>query len=256
MAISHKLVNLIKRLSFKNGEPYRFKGRELRFCVGSRPVRRKYINSDNDIVRNDVLQIEYFEKYFNPDDVLWDIGSHHGHYSIFAGAIASGHNQVFSFEPDRAAREIQLQNIKLNGLDRNIKVFDYAISFCDKEVLFNTQGGNANSHIVKDPATINRGEVVSVMARSLNSLLNELPSPRFVKIDTEGAEIDILKGADKLLSNKDVRFICELHPFAWDRFDVSFGDFLKIIDKHRRSVVLLDSNKSAAQLPYYGTILF
>ena len=92
--------------------------------------------------------------------------------------------------------------------------------------------------------------------RSLNSLVKELPAPSFVKIDTEGAEIDILKGASELLKNSSVKFICELHPFAWDHFGVTYSEFTDILAAHGRTIKLLDDQKSMSELPYYGTVLF
>jgi hypothetical protein len=107
----HQLIKYIKNVIFGGVEGYSFNNQRLVFSVGSRPIKRKFINSENDVVRNDVLQIEYFEKHFNEEDILWDIGSHCGHYSIFCASIAKGNNQIFSFEPDAAARNIQKKNI-------------------------------------------------------------------------------------------------------------------------------------------------
>lgn len=256
MTLQPAIVNLVKRVLYLYGEPYSFKNKKLHFSVGSRPVRMKYIDSDNDIVRNDVLQIQYFQKNIKDNDVLWDIGSHHGHYSIFAASLVNGNNQVFSFEPDAAARAVQRKNIDLNKFGQKIKLFDFAMSGSDGDIFFNSQGGNANSHIIKNISNLNRGKVVTIRGRSIDSLLLELPKPTFVKIDTEGAEIDILKGAANLLAMKDVTFICELHPFAWPQFGVQFSDFTSILSKSDRCIELLDHKKSFDQLPYYGTVLF
>jgi hypothetical protein len=47
------------------------------------------------VVRIDVLQINYLENTFKPSDVLWDIGSHAGHYAFFAASIVKEENQFF-----------------------------------------------------------------------------------------------------------------------------------------------------------------
>lgn len=249
------VINSIKKFIYGRSEKYKFNGNGLLFKTGSRPIRRKYRDSANSVVRNDVLQIEYFEKEFGPSDVLWDIGSHFGQYSLFAASVAGGKNQVFSFEPDADAKKIQLENIKLNDMWEKIRILDCAVSDSNGILRFKSEKGNSNSHLIKDESD-EAADVISVPSRSINSLLSELPEPTFVKIDAEGAEIDILQAASDLLQKKSVRFICELHPFIWNKFQVTYDQFEAIIKKFGRKLELLDPNKRVKDLPFYGTVLF
>lgn len=251
----HDIVKAVKQVVYGSTEKYVFKNQSLLFKTGTRPIKRKYINANDDVVRNDVLQIEFFEANFKPSDVLWDIGSHYGHYSIFCASVAKGSNQIFSFEPDPVAREIQLKNVSLNHLDTRIKVFDIAVSDKEGVLQFKSNKGDSTSSIVKNMKDSD-SDIITVPSNTIDNLLNKFPAPTFVKIDTEGAEIDILSAADKLLENKEVNFICELHPFAWDAFGVSYYDFEQIINKYGRTLSLLDNQKSLSSLPFYGTVLF
>ena len=251
----HSIAAAIKKIIYAKGEPYLFSHSTLKFYPGTRPIKRKYINANNDVVRNDVLQINYFEKHFKPNDIFWDLGSHNGHYSIFAASIVNGNNQVFSFEPDPVASKVQEANIKLNNFQQKINLLKIAVSNTNGILLFDAQDGNSTSHIIKNKQ-VGKGTVVEVSTKTIDTLLQELPEPTFIKIDTEGAEIDILKTADILLANPNIKFICELHPFAWDGFGVKYQEFTDILKKHNRTLSLLDTNKKIADLPYYGTVLF
>lgn len=251
----HKLAGIFKKVVYPHGEPYTFKEKTLFFTVGSRPLRRKYINSKTDTVRNDLLQIEYFEREFKPTDVLWDVGSHHGHYSIFAASLVKGDNQVFSFEPDADAMTVQQQNIRRNGFESKITLMNIAISGIDGQMMFSPQHGNANSHLVKSSSS-EGSELIAVETATLNTLCGEIAKPTFVKIDTEGAEIDIMANASELLSDRSVTFVCELHPFAWRDMGVHYEDFLQSLEQFGRVPVPLDPLKSATDLPFYGTVLF
>lgn len=251
----HQLAIGLKKIFIGSFENYLFKGNKLKFVTGTRPIKRKYINSDNDIVRNDVLQINYFENNFHSHDVFWDIGSHNGHYSIFAASVVAGNNQVFSFEPDSVASDVQEINIKLNIFEQKIKLLKVAVSNSNGVLLFDSQNGNSNSHIIKNKIQA-KGTVVEIPTKTLDSLLLEIPEPSIIKIDTEGAEIDILKSSDKLLSNPKIKFICELHPFAWESFGVSYNDFTSVLKKYKRTISLLDTKKKLSDLPYYGTVIF
>lgn len=252
---THRLAGLIKKVIFPGGEPYMFRGERLYFQVGSRPLRRKYITSSSDTVRNDILQIEYFEKEFRSDDVLWDIGSHHGHYSIFAASVVNGNNQVYSFEPDTEAMSVQQKNIKRNAFEKKIQAMNVAVGGINGQMMFSSQHGNANSHLVKLPATED-DDMIAVETVTLNKLLGEIRQPTFVKIDTEGAEIDIIANASQLLSNRSIRFICELHPFAWKNMGVRYEGLLSALGEYGREPLPLDPRKSADDLPFYGSVLF
>jgi FkbM family methyltransferase len=253
MINKHQAVGIVKRLIYPMGEPYIFAGKTLKFKAGSRPVRRKYVTSANYITRNDVLQINYLEKNFGQQDVLWDIGSHYGHYSIFAASVALGTQQVFSFEPNTDARKIQVANLKLNNLQNKVSVLDVAVSNNDGYEHFSSKGGNANAHLVKGNGDSRHKKV---QCTSLDSLANRLPLPTFVKIDTEGAEIDILSTAGRLLEDKKVTFICELHPFAWKYFNANFDQLLAILSRYNRIISFIDPDRSTKDLPFYGTVLF
>lgn len=252
----HDVARFVKQIIFgQKGEPYTFQNTILRFLSGSRPIKLKYINSKSPVTRNEVLQIKYFSENFKPSDVLWDIGSHHGHYSIFGSSIVEGKNNIFSFEPDTAALSTQKKNIELNKFQDKIKVFNLAVSDKEGELKFKMLNGNSQSHIAKS-TEVNEDNIVTVPTKTLNSLLNEIPKPTFVKIDTEGAEIDIISQGSKLLEDKSIRFVCELHPFAWKSFNVEYRQFEETLKKYNRTLLLLDPEKKLSDLPYYGTVMF
>jgi FkbM family methyltransferase len=255
MTFWFSLVKAIKNILFIRGEKYDFSGISLRFLANTRPARMVYLESGNDIVRNDLLQIKFLEKQFKPGQVIWDIGSHYGHYSIFAASVSEHKDRVYSFEPDAKARIVQEKNIAMNSLQDRIKIMDVAVSKEDGIVDFLELNGNSNSHIINGDM-VTDSKVRRITSRSLDSLLKEIPCPDFVKIDTEGAEIDILFGGSALLSNPKVNFICELHPFAWDAFGVTYAAFVDLMQKHNRTITLLDARKKSSDLPFYGTVLF
>jgi len=91
---------------------------------------------------------------------------------------------------------------------------------------------------------------------SLDKYLNEkgLGFPRYIKIDTEGAEISILRGMTNVLKS-GATVLCELHPYAWEEFGVSFGDFLQIIRDCKRSVRYLDGAARVEDGASYKTII-
>src|SRR5437867_2318742 len=82
-----------------------------------------------------------------------------------------------------------------------------------------------------------------VPVTTLDSYLAQraLPTPRCVKIDTEGAEIRVLQGARNLLSSS-ADMLCELHPFAWPLVGNSLQQLKDLVAKHGRRLRYLDQS--------------
>ena len=76
--------------------PYRIPGQTLRYLPGTRPVRLRYIGSDNAVVRYDALQVQLLSTQLNEGDTAIDIGAHHGVYSIIMAARC-GHSGLSGF---------------------------------------------------------------------------------------------------------------------------------------------------------------
>jgi hypothetical protein len=80
-----------------------------------------------------------------------------------------------------------------------------------------------------------------------------LPTPRWVKIDAEGAEIRILHGALKLLSS-NAGIVCELHPYAWRDFGDTITDLKTLAAAAGRRIRYMDQNVELGDNPEYGTV--
>jgi hypothetical protein len=75
-----------------------------------------------------------------------------------------------------------------------------------------------------------------------------------VKIDAEGAEIRILKGAKRVLaSNADV--VCELHPYAWPEFGNTFAELKMLVAAAGRHIRYLDRDAEIGDRANYGIVL-
>jgi FkbM family methyltransferase len=120
--------------------------------------------------------------------------------------------------------EVWLQNhavtvlVKNFSLNQNIKRPMVEMCACSDEIgeaILFTRDGNSRSSLVPsvvESSTKKKPEEIRVPIVTLDSyLLEHRLAPRCVKIDAEGAEIRILKGAKQVLaSNADI--VCELHP--------------------------------------------
>jgi hypothetical protein len=81
-----------------------------------------------------------------------------------------------------------------------------------------------------------------------------IPNPHWIKLDTEGAEINILRGARKVLES-GTRIVCELHPYAWNDFGTSFEELLGIVNDCGRKIRYLDETLKIEDGAVYGAVI-
>ena len=129
-------------------------------------------------------------------DIVVDVGAHYGIYTILSATIVSSKGLVLAFEPYPHSYRTLLLNATLNRLS-NVKAFNVALGDFD---------GTAKLYIASSPAyhstMFEVGEkALNVYIRRLDNVIEELALDRIdlIKIDAEGAELKILKGAQNVI---------------------------------------------------------
>lgn len=163
--------------------------------------------------------LDWIDRYVKPGDVLFDIGANVGVYSIYAALRGRRACRVFAFEPEFRNFASLNANILLNGLSDLITA--YCLALADEPRLAVLQSGQDESGHSGNyldrcaPAGAAAVRVQGAVSASLDDLVYRygLPCPNHLKIDTDGAELAIVNGADRLLSDPRVTSImCEIEP--------------------------------------------
>jgi FkbM family methyltransferase len=259
--LSHQTALRLKELVWgRRGEPYPIPGHVLRYAPGTRPVRPRYATSLNPAVRYDAMQAQLFAEGLNEGDTAIDIGAHAGQYALIMAARCGRSGHVAAFEPDPHARRKLARNIALNPGVKAPVVEALAVSDAPGEAVLYSQGGNSQSSLAKSgigEAAAESAETFTVPLVRLDDYVAErgLAPPRWVKIDTEGAEIRILQGAPNLLAGPS-NILCELHPYAWAEFGNSFEELQAAVSGAGRRIRYIDevAEMKAADVRY-GTVL-
>ncbi len=172
-----------------------------------------------------------------------DIGANIGYYSILAARLVGPGKRVFSFEPQASIASKLRRNIEANAL-RNVEVFQYALADSHGTATFNLppEGEEAFGSMHAN-GRFEVAKTVQVEMHRLDDVLEKLGNPKIglVKMDAEGAELLILRGAAKLLSSPDKPdLIFEANevnckPFGYCVFDIlqyvhSYGYRLRQLD--------------------------
>lgn len=253
------VIQKLKYVFYANrGEPYEFAGKLLRFTLGSRPVRTKYRNSNNVNVRNDALQVELIAVSLSGGDTAIDIGAHLGQYGVLMSSRCGQTGNVFCFEPDPDALQGLLANLALNPQVKPPTIVKAACSDTNGTTFFYTQGGNSQSSLAESALPVGRPtSKIQVQTFRLDDwyIENRIAEPKLIKIDTEGAEINVLRGMPNILRDSKATIVCELHPYAWEEMGVSLHDLAEIVSLSGRSMRWLDGSGAVSDPVPYGTVL-
>jgi Methyltransferase FkbM domain len=101
-----------------------------------------------------------------------DIGAAEGEYALYFLARTNA-KKIYGFEPSEQSTAVFLSNLRLNGFERDTRLSLSSLFVGDKD---------------------------SLTMRTLDSLLSEIKPPLLVKVDVDGAEMDVLRGASRLLA--------------------------------------------------------
>jgi FkbM family methyltransferase len=164
-------------------------------------IYRKYIGRHED---GSLRLWQNFAKILPQESVILDIGAYHGEYSL-AAILANPSAKVFAFEPDPKNLEVLLSKC-----DRNrIEIVSAAVAENTGTVSF--VSASAQSRMIKEDESCLQGKVMEVQAIALDAWTAEGDiNPSLIKIDVEGAEAGILRGAKRLLHKDQPIIICEV----------------------------------------------
>lgn len=148
------------------------------------------------------------EKIIGADCTFYDIGAHIGFFSMLAAKKGA---RVFSFEanPDNIAR--LRQNIAANGFEK-VTAVAQAVAETSGYLEFATFGFSLVGSIAC-AATPSDAVIIKVPSVSLDHFVYEAanPPPTLMKIDVEGAEGEVLRGAKRLLQQHRPILLIEIH---------------------------------------------
>lgn len=137
-------------------------------------------------------EAEVFQKFASPDGVFLDVGANLGYFSV---AMSPHYAAVYAFEPQRLIYQLLCGNAALNGCI-NIAALRCAV-------------GNSNEDVfvpVLDPYAENSSGCVDLREKHRGERVEQLKIDdiRFsrvdcMKIDVEGMEVEVLKGAEETI---------------------------------------------------------
>ena len=173
---------------------------------------------NNFLIRDVVNGMNFHEEelleHFSPKegDVVIDVGAAFGIYTMIASKKVGSSGKVVAIEPQPEIFRMLNCNIKLNKLS-NIVSLNYATYSKETKLIL-----YSNFSLISERAGKNNQVFIEVNCNTLDHLVGEIQEINeinWIKIDVEGAELEVLKGATGILSkSKDIALLIEIHNMS------------------------------------------
>jgi FkbM family methyltransferase len=197
----------MERLKFQKNIPYTYFGTNLNIDLNSTVGSRLFYFSEYE-----AETINLALNLIKEGDVFLDIGANIGIYSMAASKKGA---KVFSFEPHPEAFLDLQNNIALNpDLEANVNLLNMALSdkdgnvdfICAPDSAYSSLGNAISSGRSNQFSTEHK---ISVPSTTIDSFISKykIESIALCKIDVEGGELNVLRGAKGALSNKKIKLI-------------------------------------------------
>jgi FkbM family methyltransferase len=165
-------------------------------------------------------EIQFVRGMLKPGDCAVDVGAHIGFFTMQMAAAVGSDGHVYAFEPLDSNADLLEQSIAENGFGGRVHFQRAAAGAAPGTATLTFPAETLNSggaYLLRDgtaPLAGNRKKEVPVVA--LDALDLQRPV-RFIKMDVEGAEPQVLRGAATLLQRDRPLILSELHPTQLER---------------------------------------
>ncbi|AXG71344.1 methyltransferase FkbM domain protein [Kordia sp. SMS9] len=228
---SHPLINgnangaLFRYIKFNVIQTIRPKDRVYKWIHGLKFYAKK---GDAGIVSNIYIKLADYEdsmfvmQHLDENDLFVDIGANVGHFSLLASGVSKA--RTIAIEPIPNTYQKLLRNIKLNALEEKVRCLNIGLGEETGELKF-TKGFDVMNRVALENENI---PTISVPIEKLDDVLKN-ETPTFLKIDVEGFEFFVLKGATETLQKPSLKYILLEFNNSGDKFGITDAQVFEFV---------------------------
>lgn len=154
-----------------------------------------------------------FVALLRPGDIVYDVGAHIGTYTLIALKGIGPSGRVVAYEPFAFTRRYLERHLEWNAPGGRVVTRDVCCGAAPGQQAFYYAPGRAEGMAGLVPVEGFSEEMAAVTTIDRDAAALDAP-PSVIKIDVEGAEWDVLKGAETILRDHHPRISLSLHPQA------------------------------------------
>jgi FkbM family methyltransferase len=174
---------------------------------------------------------------------FFDVGASFGVITLEGATLVGARGRVYAFEPMASTAAVLRDHLVLNGMASTVEVVEAVVAEAPGVVSFwepDARSSNTTNMMASmSPTWVKQrhkraGETETETRRdavSIDEFCRESEvTPDVIKIDVEGAEGRVLRGASRFLAARTGHILMEIHPYALESLDESEASVLKLLD--------------------------
>jgi FkbM family methyltransferase len=209
------------KLFYREGEILKIKQGEL---SGKRWIRFMRTCNEKYVIGNYEQHVQAaLAKYLRPNMVFYDVGANGGFFSLLGASLVGPNGMVVAFEPHPATAKQLKNQMRIN----NMQQVDVVVAAVSAKVGTAKLRDDISSDMLSLVNSHKATRTIKVQTTTIDQETKTRPLPDLLKIDVEGAEIDVLRGAQELIYAKKPILLVEIHSseiaIQYDELIAKFG---------------------------------
>ena len=162
-----------------------------------------------------------------PASVLYDVGANAGYVFVALTRLLAGRLRSVAFEPQPSLARAAAVSAALNGF-ADVSVFPTLVGPKSGEATLFIETGAAQASL-RSASTDGTRLVAPMVALDDFVQRGDAQPPDLIKVDVEGAEIDVFRGAEALIRTRQPYLVFETFPHLMARFGTSRAELLRYL---------------------------
>lgn len=195
--------------------------------------------------------VSFYSKVIKPGDCVIDIGANIGAHTLHFAKLVGPSGKVIAFEPTDYAFNKLIRNIELNpDLQKQI-IAQQVLLDCGEGLKPNSipSSWELNENVNSQKHAIHMGTYNSIEAadvKALDNAMNQLGNPKvqIIKLDVDGYELQVIKGAQSTLQRNKPKIIMEIVPYIYGEHGYKLENLLHLL----KDFQILDFKNQKAKL--------
>ncbi|MCP5095346.1 MAG: FkbM family methyltransferase [Chloroflexi bacterium] len=169
---------------------------------------------------NELPVQKWLASILEPGDVVYDVGANIGFFTLLAASLVGKAGKVYAFEPVPANAQATRHNVLLNRMAQ-VEVVETAVSESSGhgELMLAHYSGGSSLAVAGPPPDFKGTLGVDLVSIDDCLFLKKFTPPALVKIDVEGAEINVLRGMVETMREHEPTILYEIDDGDWQQFE-------------------------------------
>jgi FkbM family methyltransferase len=169
----------------------------------------------------------FVQSLLEPGDVVLDVGAFAGIHAIMAARKVGSGGRVIAFEPTAAVATLARRHFVWNGVADRVRLVQAAVGERAGRVTFHEYDRPYVNSIAPAADEAGQRSTTEVDVVTIDGVCRaESIVPRLIRIDVQGAELQVLRGARETIRRAGPRLVLvvEMHPQCWPAFGTTEDD--------------------------------